>query len=312
MNSTRAFLGILALLALCLPGEAGLLDHFKKKDNCDEAGQPICSTIDSRPQIERPCCEIVRTYQRAFAQAPVSCDSCTTGPSAQPCWPAPSESCDLNTGCSGTCDAELAALILDSKTACYARQRRHAVIKMGNRFNCKSHPQLMPALVYAMNDADECVRAAATDKVGDQLRNNPCCCAPYIICALKLSLSDCDHHVRVQAEQALIACGYVVASNKSGTACGDACAPGSLPAAIPAAPQQIAPEPPFTPPAPGSAPAQGPAASVDQFRSAAVPGMPPAPLPGIGAPEQITAPRSQVTPLFMEPIVGRPIDSVSR
>jgi len=239
-------LGFLALLALCLPGEAGILDHFKKKDSCDTG----CS-IDARPAIERPCYEIVRTYQRGFAQAPLRCDTCSPGVACdhitQQCgWPCPPAGCvtDCISGCDSSCDVELSELIQESKTACYARHRRLAVVKLGRKFCCKTHPQLMPALVYALNDADECVRLAAADKIGDQLRANPCCCAPYIICALKLSLSDCDPQVRTQSEQALIACGYrIVSQTACSTATGDCLPQFSTPVTFPASQVPAAPAP---------------------------------------------------------------------
>lgn len=277
--SSRGAFGLLAMAAFCLPSEAGLLDHFKKKEACDTT----CSTTDCRPAIERPCYEIVRTYQRGFARPPLRCDSCA--PSA-PCdhvpqqvtWPAPPEGCDLiQVGeCTGSCDPGLADLIVRSQTDCYACDRREAVLKMGRKFCCSSHPQLMPALVYALNDTDERVRRAAADKIGDQLRANPGCCAPYIICALKLSLSDCDTQVRIQAEQALVACGYRVVSKGAGqAACATDtgnCLPNLTPAAgqpVTEAPEAESPEagsfvPPMVSPAPVNRPEPVPPASLDQ------------------------------------------------
>ncbi|SFI55187.1 HEAT repeat domain-containing protein [Planctomicrobium piriforme] len=249
--TSKNSLALLALLALCLPGEAGLLDHFRKDGNCAETDNSCCT--DSRPKIERPCMQIVRTYQRQFACPPVGCDGCAPGESCVPgqpmCWPCPPEGCVTSCApgsCDGACDSELADLICQSKTACYAHQRKAAVHKLSNRYSCKCHPQVMPALVYALNDADENVRARAADAIGDQVRSNACCCAPYVVCALKLSLMDCDHLVRCQSEQALRSCGYQIVDGCCKTGC-DSCTNGCVPSGT------VVP-PPAQPPVPAQPP----------------------------------------------------------
>jgi hypothetical protein len=103
----------------------------------------------------------------------------------------------------------------------------------------------MVAFIYALNDADEEVRAEAADEIGDQLKNNYCCCSREIVAALTCALADCDDDVRSEAEEALEACGYEIVDgccNKCGhTACNtNACAPagctntGAAPTVAPA------------------------------------------------------------------------------
>ncbi len=79
---------------------------------------------------------------------------------------------------------------------------------MSDYYNCCCHPEIMDALVYALNDSDERVRAKAADEIGDQMRVNQCCVGPDVICALKFTLGDCDSGVRRQAEEALHIYGY--------------------------------------------------------------------------------------------------------
>lgn len=307
MMSSKSAFGFIAMAALCLPSEAGLLDHFKKKESCDTTG----SSIDHRPAIVRPCYEIVRTYQRGFAQAPGRCDACVPGTQCdhtpqQFAWPSPPEGCDFTqlSGCHSGCDSLLAELIIESQTACHAHHRRTAVLKMGRRFCCKSHKQLMPALVYALNDADEKVRATAADQIGDQLRANPCCCAPYITSALQLSLADCDGSVRTQAEQALIACGYRVVNKSSCPTDSGQCHPAvvtsNVSTDIPAQPQQATPVPAVNP-QPTVSPASAPAAEASRLKEpAAVPAATAAPVPTT----HVTAELKRMEPRFLAPVDG--------
>jgi len=112
----------------------------------------------------------------------------------------------------------------------------------------------MTAFVYGLNDADEKVRRTAADKIGDQIREN-CCCCPEIVAALTCALGDCDRGVRRQAEQALRLCGYDVvdgccntcaSTGCSASGCNNGgCAPASAPAMAPAVePASPAPVPP--------------------------------------------------------------------
>ncbi len=84
-------------------------------------------------------------------------------------------------------------------------------------------------MIYALNDADEHVRAKAADEIGDQLRKNPCCCSKEVIAALTAALADCDRNVRRQAEEGLEACGYEIVDGCCDT-CAPACGSGLTPA----------------------------------------------------------------------------------
>jgi HEAT repeat protein len=115
-------------------------------------------------------------------------------------------------------------LIYKSQTACYAKDRRDAIHKLGDNYDCTCSPEIMTAFIYALNDADERVRAKAADEIGDQLEKNRCCCSREVVAALTAALGDCDKRVRREAEQALEACGYdVVKGCCQGVSC-DPCA----------------------------------------------------------------------------------------
>eukprot|EP00913_Durusdinium_trenchii_P028448 g26676.t1 len=60
-------------------------------------------------------------------------------------------------------------------------------------------------MIYALNDADERVRAEAADEIGDQLRKNPCCCSQNVIAALTAALGDCDKKDRSRSIGELLA-----------------------------------------------------------------------------------------------------------
>lgn len=142
-------------------------------------------------------------------------------------------------------------------TACYARDRKSAIHKLGDRYNCCCNPEIMNAFVYALNDADEDVREKAADEIGDQIRKNRCCCSPCVVSALTCALADCDRGVRRQAEEALELCGYEVvdgccngcAEGCCVTGCTSACGtatPVSAPAAAqpqPTPPTDVVPAP---------------------------------------------------------------------
>jgi hypothetical protein len=140
-------------------------------------------------------------------------------------------------------------LIYQSQTACYARQRRAAIRKLGNRYDCICNPEIMTAFVYALNDADERVRREAADEIGDQVRKN-CCCCPEVVAALTCALGDCDRGVVRQAEQALRLCGYDVVKGccdgcttaGCSNGCGTTGAPAMAPVNDNAAPAPVPPE----------------------------------------------------------------------
>jgi len=52
-------------------------------------------------------------------------------------------------------------------TACYAKDRKSALDKLGRKYNCCCHPEIMNAFVYGLNDSDERVRREAADEIGD-------------------------------------------------------------------------------------------------------------------------------------------------
>jgi hypothetical protein len=140
--------------------------------------------------------------------------------------------------CADPC--EVAKLIYTSQTACYAKDRRRAIHRLGDKYDCVCNPEIMCAFIYALNDCDERVRRKAADEIGDQIRKNKCCCSPETVAALTAALGDCDKGVVRQAKQALELCGYEVVDGCcnpcTATACatGSACAPAAAPAAAPA------------------------------------------------------------------------------
>lgn len=145
-------------------------------------------------------------------------------------------------------------------TACHASDRRRALDKLGRKYDCCCHPEIMNAFVYGLNDTDERVRREAADEIGDQVRHNNCCCSPCVVSALTCALADCDRSVRREAEQALRNCGYEIVdgccdNGCCSTGCGsDACG-SATPVAAPAQPT----------PAPEAAPAPAPPAETQAY-----------------------------------------------
>jgi len=159
-------------------------------------------------------------------------------------------------------------------TACYASERRRALDKLGRKYDCCCHPEIMNAFVYGLNDSDERVRKEAADEIGDQVRSNRCCCSPCVVSALTCALADCDRGVRRQAEEALKACGYEIVDGCCNSCCdtgccstgccttgcaSDACGTAT-PVAAPAEAAQPAPAA-----APEAAPAPAPPAETQAF-----------------------------------------------
>lgn len=121
-----------------------------------------------------------------------------------------------------TC-CDIANLIYQSMVGCYARDRRSAIHRMSDRYDCCCHPEIMNALIYALNDSDERVRGKAADEIGDQIRRNRVVCGAPVICALRSSLADCDPYVRRQAKEALEFSGYRIVNGccQSNLCCAD-------------------------------------------------------------------------------------------
>ena len=120
-------------------------------------------------------------------------------------------------GC-GKNPCQVAAVIRESMTACYARQRAAAIHRLGDSYECNCHPEIMHAFIYALNDADERVRRKAADEIGDQLSRHRECCSQEIISALQAACDDCDRWVRWEARQSLRYC-----QTKCGMGCTDGC-----------------------------------------------------------------------------------------
>ena len=189
--------------------------------------------------------------------APAACgNGCNADPSC--CAPAAcgdNGCCDAGNACGEGCDCcnddacEIAKLIYTSMTACHGSTRRRALDKLGRKYDCCCHPEIMNAFVYGLNDTDERVRREAADEIGDQVRRNKCCCSPCVVSALTCALADCDRSVRREAEQALRNCGYEIVdgccdgctdAGCCSTGCGsNAC--GATPTAAPAEAQQPTP-----------------------------------------------------------------------
>ncbi|MCA9075524.1 MAG: hypothetical protein KDA93_10865 [Planctomycetaceae bacterium] len=151
---------------------------------------------------------------------PGCCDDCCDPGCCDECC---DPGCCDDVCCDDACG--LAELIYESQTACYARQRRRAIRLMSWRYDCVCYPELMCALVYALNDTDERVRAQAANEIGDELRKNPCCCCQKVTCALTCALGDCDWRVRWYAKRALKQCGYKVVDPCYSDCCEVACCP---------------------------------------------------------------------------------------
>jgi hypothetical protein len=156
--------------------------------------------------------------------------------------------------CADPC--EIAKLIYCSQTACYADDREKAIDELGD-YSCQCNPEIMVAFIYALNDADEEVRAEAADEIGDQLKNYSCCCSKEVVAALTCALADCDRDVRKEAEEALEACGYCIVDGCccQTSCCNTGCGATGAPAAAPAG---AAPTPAPAPAPNGAAPAPAP------------------------------------------------------
>lgn len=238
MRGIHSAVVMLTILAGASQVHAGLFGFGKDCTDC-------CDSQCCQPVIARPCHVNTMSHQRQCCPvpcgdsacapdccAPVTCCAPTEccapvacGTTVEPqccapvscCAPAACEQGSLCAvdGCCGGCErccrddrCEIAALIRTSRTACYAAQRRNAVHHLSDYYDCCCHPEIMAALVFALNDSDHRVRAKAADEIGDQIRVNRCICGPSVICALRYSLADCDRCVRRQAEEALMLCGY--------------------------------------------------------------------------------------------------------
>lgn len=295
-----AVLAMLGMVASAEAGSILQIGHCcgaEKSCGCGPSNNTPCC----RPVICRPTCPNVCTYQRACCKpqgccdtnggcGPKACGPAGCGPAATPACTAPAACGPAATACAPACTAptacapacgpkgcgdscgapknccnadpcEIAHWIYVSQTACYAKDRRRAIDKIGDCYSCVCNPEIMCALIYALNDADERVRHEAAEEIHDQLKKNPCCCNEKVTCALTAALADCDRGVARAAERALECCGYDVKNCcEEKPACGapscgknGACGACGTGAAAPAG--QMAPAPA---PAPAAAPTSVP------------------------------------------------------
>ncbi len=201
----------------CAPGCAA------PAGTCGDGCGDSCSSCGTKPSL------LKRLFRRNGRDATFCGDGCTDSCSGCASCAAPvgvAAGCGDNCGesvrrCKGT-TCEVATVIHESMTACYAKDRRSALRRLG-KYDCVCHPEIMNAYIYGLNDADERVRAEAADGIGDQLKKNRCCCSPEVVSALTAALGDCDRSVRREATRALKACGYDVVD---GQCCGNGCTDG--------------------------------------------------------------------------------------
>ncbi len=164
-----------------------------------------------REVVKQPCEPTLHTYQRQVAR-PLSPDSKRRAKPIAECKTAEeaAESAQRITA------QKIARLIFQSQTGCYAKDRRAAIHRLGDRFDCSQNPEILVAFVYALNDADESVRAKAADEIGDQIGRHPDCAVPEVVAALKVALGDCDGAVKREVRQALASCGIDVVRGRKG------------------------------------------------------------------------------------------------
>lgn len=210
--------------------QAGLLEFRGGLKSCECAES--CQPLSCKPSVARPCRTTIYSHQRKCSNVKPAC-AATGCTSVSCCAPlscceqssscSPFASCSVSGcgdscsgeewGCAGDC-CEIAKLIQESKTGCYATHRRDAIHRLGDRYDCVCYPQVMNAFIYALNDSDERVRSKAADEIGDQIRRNRCICGSPVIQALQCALADCDRSVRRQAEEALKLSGYEIVDGR--------------------------------------------------------------------------------------------------
>lgn len=215
---------------------------------CAPAAAPACAA-PCAPACAAPCAPVCTPKKGLlggkgllsglFSKSKDNCGSCNTCAAPAAC----------ETRCCNADPCEIAKLIYQSQTACYAKDRRKAIHTLGDNYDCICNPEIMTAFIVGLNDADERVRRKAADEIGDQIRKN-CCCSPEVVAALTCALGDCDKWVVKQAKEALELCGYEVVNgccNTCATGCTTGtCAPGCAPSVHPTEAPAPAPVPPMT------------------------------------------------------------------
>jgi hypothetical protein len=208
------------------------------------AAPAACGPAACAPACAAPCGPVCNTKKGGllsgkggllnglFSSKKVNCGSCNTCAAPAATCAAP---CEVR--CCNADPCEIAKLIYQSQTACYAKDRRAAIHKLGDKYDCICNPEIMTAFIVGLNDCDERVRRKAADEIGDQIKKN-CCCCPEVVAALTCALGDCDKWVVKQAKEALERCGYEVVDgccDPCGATCttGNGCAPAAAPAPVP-------------------------------------------------------------------------------
>ena len=172
---------------------------------CSAGTEACCAPIECQSACSSTC-RVPSTCVERFCSPDEGCgNSCGTSSRNLECFCLHRGDCCSQENCKA-----IARLIYASMTSCYATDRRSCIHKLGDRYDCCCHPEVMNALVYGLNDTDERVRAKAADEIGDQIRRNRCIIGSPVVCALKKSLGDCDWRVRRQAEEALELAGFDV------------------------------------------------------------------------------------------------------
>ena len=167
-----------------------------------------------REVVKQPCEPTLHTYQRQVAR-PLPSDSKRCAKPVKPIAECKTEA-EAAASAQRLTAQKIARLIFQSQTSCYARDRRAAIHRLGDRFDCSQNPEILVAFVYALNDADESVRAKAADEIGDQVREHPDCAVPEVVAALKVALGDCDSAVKREVRLALGSCGIDVVRVRKG------------------------------------------------------------------------------------------------
>ncbi|NOX53253.1 MAG: hypothetical protein GXP27_02210, partial [Planctomycetes bacterium] len=177
MRWIKTLTAVVATLGLNVVSQAGILDLVSHEGG--QCGEQACveKAPECKPTIQRPCETKLFNYQRQVCEkAPPSCKpecvapapsaACAPAakpcaPKAKPCVPPPcpkKKACGKKDGCGDgcvdrCCDAdpcEIAELIFQSQTACYAKDRRKAIDKLGDKFDCVCNPEIMAAFIYAL------------------------------------------------------------------------------------------------------------------------------------------------------------------
>ena len=124
------------------------------------AGPVLCSEVLPGPDLRLPGSELLqqRLPDRNCCGHPGLLASLFGGHAKGVCYE--THCTTVKVCCANPC--EVAELIYASQTACYGRQRAHAIHKLG-AFDCQCNPEILCAMVYALNDADEHVRREAAE-----------------------------------------------------------------------------------------------------------------------------------------------------